>query len=102
MRIASSVQNKVLEAMAVGVPVVASSEAVKGLPLVKGDELLIGDSPEEFAAQVVRVLTDGSLYSRVVAKGRNCVMENYSWKVVGAQLAASGGVSGKAGSGRGN
>jgi glycosyltransferase involved in cell wall biosynthesis len=50
--------------------------------------LLIGDSREEFAAQVVRVLTDGSLYSRVVAKGRNCVMENYSWKVVGAQLAA--------------
>jgi sugar transferase (PEP-CTERM/EpsH1 system associated) len=88
MRIARGVQNKVLEAMAVGIPVVASSEAVKGMPLVKGDEVLIGDSPEEFAAEVVRVLTDGSLYSRVAAKGHNCVVENYSWKVVGAQLAA--------------
>lgn len=86
MRIARGVQNKVLEAMAIGVPVVATSEAIKGLSLVKGDELVIGDTPEEFAAQVLRVLSDRTLYDRVATNGHSCVLENYSWRMIGAQL----------------
>ena len=86
MRIARGVQNKVLEAMAVGIPVVASSEAVKGIHLIKGDEVLIGDTPEDFAAQVVRVLSDNALYERVASKAHTRVVESYSWKAIGYRL----------------
>lgn len=86
MRIARGVQNKVLEAMSVGVPVVATSEAVKGIQLADEDEVLIGDNPQEFAAQVARILSDSTLYERIASKARSRVMESYSWKDVGAQL----------------
>ena len=86
MRIARGVQNKVLEAMAVGVPVVATSEAVKGIQLIKGDEVLIGDAPQDFAAQVIRVLSDNALYEQIVSKARSRVVESYSWKAIGVQL----------------
>ena len=86
MRIARGVQNKVLEAMSVGVPVVATSEAVKGIQVVKGVEVLIGDSPQEFAAQIDRVLSDGALYERISTKARSRVIESYSWERVGAGL----------------
>ena len=86
MRIARGVQNKVLEAMSVGVPVVATSEAVKGIRVVDGVEVLIGDNPEEFAAQIDRVLSDGALYERISTKARSRVMESYSWENVGAEL----------------
>jgi sugar transferase (PEP-CTERM/EpsH1 system associated) len=86
MRIARGVQNKVLEAMALGVPVVTTSQAVKGIQAVRGDEVLIGDNPEEFASQIVRVLSDSRLYRRLVSKARGRVLESYSWKAIGAQL----------------
>jgi polysaccharide biosynthesis protein PslH len=86
MRIARGVQNKVLEAMSVGLPVVATSEAVKGIQLVKDEEVLIGDNPQEFASQVARILSDSTLYERVASKARSRVVESYSWKGIGAQL----------------
>jgi len=87
MRIARGMQNEVLEAMPVTVPVVATSEAVKGIQLAEGDEVLIGDNPREFVAQVARVLSDSALYERIASsKWRNRIMESYSWKDVGAQL----------------
>ena len=86
MRIARGVQNKVLEAMSAGVPVVATSEAVKGIQVAEGSEVLVGDNPEEFAAQVDRILSDSALYERISTQGRNRVMESYSWKGVGADL----------------
>ncbi|MGH7815981.1 MAG: TIGR03087 family PEP-CTERM/XrtA system glycosyltransferase, partial [Candidatus Binatia bacterium] len=58
MRIARGVQNKVLEAMAVGVPVVATPPAIEGIEVRDGEEVLIGTTPEEFANQVIRVLSD--------------------------------------------
>ena len=86
IRIARGVQNKVLEAMSVGVPVVSTSEAVKGIQVTRGEEILIGDSPQEFAAQVARVLSDDALYERIACKARSRVAESYSWKSAGAQL----------------
>ena len=86
MRIARGVQNKVLEAMSSGVPVVATSEAVKGIQVTKGAEVLIGDNPEEFAAQVDLVLSDSALYERISAQARNRVIKSYGWEGIGADL----------------
>jgi sugar transferase (PEP-CTERM/EpsH1 system associated) len=59
MRIARGVQNKVLEALAGGVPVVSTSAAAKALPDSLQSLLSVADSPGEFAGAVVRILRHG-------------------------------------------
>jgi sugar transferase (PEP-CTERM/EpsH1 system associated) len=87
MRIARGVPNKILEAMAVGVPVVATTEAVKGICVTDGEEALLADTPEAFAAQMIRLLSDRYLRSQITKRARQRVQEMYNWKTIGNQLA---------------
>ena len=86
LRIARGVQNKVLEAMAVGVPVVATSAAVKGIRVTNGEEVLIGDSPEYFAAQVTRLLSENELRKQVTKNAWQRVRETYNWSSITSRL----------------
>jgi sugar transferase (PEP-CTERM/EpsH1 system associated) len=87
MRISRGVPNKILEAMAVGVPVVATTEAVKGIRVSDEQELLLGDTAERFAAQVIRLLSDVELRTRITKRARQRVQEVYNWRTIGNQLA---------------
>lgn len=80
-------QNEVLEALALGVPVVASSEAIKTLPSIFKDKVLVGDHPAAFAAHILRLVRDLDYYRSVAAKGRKFAAQHFSWKAVGAKLA---------------
>lgn len=86
MRIARGVQNKVLEAMAMGVPVVATSAAVQGLEVVHGQEVLIGNDPREFAQLVISVLRDAELRRTITKKAWSKMKQLYSWEMAGAKL----------------
>jgi sugar transferase (PEP-CTERM/EpsH1 system associated) len=86
MRIARGVQNKVLEAMAMGIPVVATAGAVQGIEVSDGQEVLIGNYPEEFAAQVIRLLSDADLRKTITTNAWNKMEQVYNWDVVGAKL----------------
>ena len=86
MRIARGVQNKVLEAMAVGVPVVATLPAIEGIKISDGEEVLIGTTPAEFANQVIRVLSDKELRKAVTKKAWNKMNQCYNWQLVGVKL----------------
>src|SRR5436189_465277 len=56
LRIARGVQNKLLEAMAAGLPTVATTVARTGVVAQEGRDLFVADDPDEFAAAVVRLL----------------------------------------------
>jgi sugar transferase (PEP-CTERM/EpsH1 system associated) len=86
MRISRGVPNKILEAMAVGVPVVATREAVKGIRVGNEEELLLADTSKSFADQVIRLLSDFELRARLTKRARQRVQETYNWKAVGHQL----------------
>ena len=86
MRIARGVQNKVLEAMALGVPVVATPAAIEGIEVQDGEEVFVGRNSEEFATQVIRLLADYELRKIVVKKAWNKMSQQYNWDVVGSQL----------------
>jgi glycosyltransferase involved in cell wall biosynthesis len=86
MRIARGVQNKVLEAMAVGVPVVATPLAIEGIEVRDGEDVLVGSSSEEFAAQVTRLLTDSELRRALTKKAWNKMNQFYNWDFIGAKL----------------
>jgi glycosyltransferase involved in cell wall biosynthesis len=82
------IQNKVLEAMAMGIPVVATPAGAAGLEASPGRDLLVAHEPEEFAAQVCRLLADSSLAGKVARAGR-CYVERYHrWDTAARALEA--------------
>ena len=79
LRFAAGVQNKVLEAMAVGLPVVTTSYVNAGLEAEDGRHLLVADEPEEFADVVISLLKDAQLRRKLGHAGREFVMTHYRW-----------------------
>lgn len=73
---------KILEAMAIGVPVVATSKGAEGLNAQNGEHLLIADSPEEFAGHITKLLHDRILVNRITSNARKFVREKFDWDVV--------------------
>jgi glycosyltransferase involved in cell wall biosynthesis len=84
----AGIQNKVLEAMACGAPVVTSSRAVAALRVRPGVDCLVADTPQAFAAEIVRLLDDAGLRQRMTDAARRYVEMNHSWGQVAAQLEA--------------
>ncbi len=79
LTIARGTQNKVLESMAMGVPVVCSPIVSKGVDAVPGEHLLCASSFEEYVAQIERVLRSPSLRRELALAGRNRVLTHHSW-----------------------
>jgi sugar transferase (PEP-CTERM/EpsH1 system associated) len=79
MRIARGVQNKILEAMAMGVPVVTNSLGAKGVSAQPGTEILVADNPYDFAMQVVKLINDSGWREQVSKNAREAVEQRYNW-----------------------
>jgi glycosyltransferase involved in cell wall biosynthesis len=71
---------KILEAMALGTPVVATSKGAEGLGAVSGEHLLIADSPEDFAHRVIQLLKNPILHDHISKNGKRFVKEKYNWE----------------------
>ncbi len=78
----SGIQNKLLEAMACGCPVVTSPTGNQGIYARHGIEAMIGDSADEFAEHTVKILTDKELADTLSVKGRNLIVRTHSWESV--------------------
>jgi sugar transferase (PEP-CTERM/EpsH1 system associated) len=81
LRIAAGVQNKILEAMSAGLPVVATARAAQGLRPEVADVVEIADTAPEFARRVVHLLRNPQLAHAHGLKGRHRVAINYDWHV---------------------
>jgi polysaccharide biosynthesis protein PslH len=79
-RAGSGMQLKILEAMALGTPVVATSRAVGGAQVEHEKHLMIADTPEDFAQQVVRLLSDTALALDIRRRGRTLVEKSFNWQ----------------------
>jgi sugar transferase (PEP-CTERM/EpsH1 system associated) len=86
LRIGGGTRLKILDALAMGRPVVSTSLASEGLDLADGHELLIADGAEAFAAAAVRLLRDPAQRAELGAAGRRAVEKRYTWPVVLAGL----------------
>lgn len=73
---------KILEAMSLRTPVVATSKGAEGLDVQHDEHLLIADTPEHFADQVVRLLKDPALRERLTENAYRLVSEKYDWGIV--------------------
>ncbi len=79
MRVARGVQNKVLEAMAMGRPVIAAVECVDAISARSGEELIAVRSAQEYVDEVKRLVTCVDDADRIGAAGRACVVQRFSW-----------------------
>ena len=77
---------KILEAMALGTPVVATSKGAEGLEVTPGYDILIADEPAEFAQQVINLLGDGALRHRLATNARHLVERRYDWQQIGRRF----------------
>jgi glycosyltransferase involved in cell wall biosynthesis len=71
---------KILEAMALGTPVVATSKGAEGLDARTGEHLLIADSAGDFAESTVRLLKEAGLRQQLAANSQKIVREKYDWE----------------------
>ena len=79
-------QNKVLEAMAAGRPVVTSSMVAEGLGGRPGEDFLLADDPASMAAQIVALLGDERRRQRIAESGLRLVRECHSWDRVSQRM----------------
>jgi glycosyltransferase involved in cell wall biosynthesis len=86
LRYGSGVKNKILAAMAMQKPIVATSLSIDGLDLADDREVLLADEPRAFAEKVVGLLSDPKTVSRLAGNGLARVQSQYSWPAMGRAL----------------
>lgn len=78
IRIATGLHAKILEAMATGIPVVATPRSCEGMPLADGEEIMLAATPVSFAEKVIKLLKDEHLSEKIAEKGRVLIDNNYT------------------------
>lgn len=79
---------KILEAMALGTPVVTTSKGAEGIDVEHGTHLLVADTPQSMVDAIVRLLDDAPLARRLASAARARVAERYTWAEAGRRLDA--------------
>ncbi len=86
LRSGSGMRVKILNAMAMGLPVVSTTIGAEGIEVTDGENILLADGAQDFAEATVRVLSDPALAARIAEGGRRLMAERYSWERVGERL----------------
>lgn len=86
LRFGAGVKNKVLSALSLGTPVVTTSIGAEGIGGEDGRHYLIADTPEQFAAAILRICQNRELARTLVENGVNLIDRKYSWHEKGELL----------------
>ena len=79
LNIARGTQNKLLEAMAMGVPVVTSRVAAGGVDAIGGEHFHVASTPQEYREAIFRILADPSERNRLAVAGRDRMLSHHAW-----------------------
>lgn len=86
MRDGGGTRLKILDALAMAKPIVATTMAYEGISVTPEHNVLVADSPDEFVTQIGRLLNDKELCRKLGAEARRFAIDYYSWPVIGKQL----------------
>jgi glycosyltransferase involved in cell wall biosynthesis len=89
LRVGVGVKNKILETMALGSPIVATSKSLTGTPLNSGVHALVADGPEEIYEAVAMLMDDRALAKSLSLAARAEVESHYTWASVAARFEAT-------------
>ena len=79
MQIGTGLQNKLLEAMSMKIPSITTSLANDALGATDGEDILIGDTAEKLAKNILKLLNDEELYQKIAENGYRFVKQTYNW-----------------------
>lgn len=80
MFIGTGLQNKLLEAMALGIPCITTTLANNALQAIPNESILIADTKEAFLEAINRLMKDEKNRERIAQNGKAFVLENYNWQ----------------------
>ncbi len=86
IRIGGGTNFKVLEAMSLGVPIIAQPERLSGLRAVPGEHFLSAITGQEYAEQINVLYADGKLREKLAVNARTLIDKYYSWEKIGQSL----------------
>ena len=79
LRIGGGTRLKIFEAMAMGKATISTSIGAEGLPVQSGENILLADTPKDFADRVISLLRDANQRRKLGTAARTLVEESYSW-----------------------
>jgi len=82
----AGIQNKILEAMATGTPVVTTSKAISALQTVPGKDIIIADTSDDFSLEVLHLMENQDFRQGIAASGLRYVRNYHNWAMVSNQL----------------
>ncbi len=82
IRYGSGMRTKILEAMGMGKAIVSTTLGCENIDVAGGRDILIADSPDEFANSVIRLLGNASLRKEIGRNARDLVEKKYSWDAI--------------------
>ncbi len=86
LRVAAGMQNKIVQAMACELPVVATPVANEGIAARPDEQILLAENPDAFATHVARLLQDPTLRAQLGRSGRTYVEANWTWEALFRRL----------------
>lgn len=86
MMIGTGMQNKLLEAMALGIPCITTSLANNAIKAINGESILVANNKSEFVLAIEHLLNDENFYQKIAQEGRQFVKKKYSWKIATSPL----------------
>ena len=86
LRQGSGTRLKILEAMALGIPIVSTTKGAEGLGVRHGEHLLLADDAPTFAQHTTALLRDPALGQRLSAQARQLVEQHYDWSFIGQRF----------------
>lgn len=81
-RLARGVQNKILQALACGLPVITTRLGLEGINAKPGEDILVADTGQEFFEATKKLLETEDLYSSLSVNGEELIQREYSWNSV--------------------
>ncbi|MCC7207606.1 MAG: glycosyltransferase, partial [Anaerolineae bacterium] len=88
LRTGAGIKNKVLEAMAMGLPLVATPLSLDGIPAAAGEHALIAGTGDALAEAAARLLQDSALREHMGANNRRLIESKFTWGAVAARYEA--------------
>ncbi len=89
LRMGGGTRLKILQAMAMKIPIVSTSIGAEGLDAIDGDHLLLRDHPKEFAEGVFELIENVSRRHKMAEKAYQFVKEEYDWRKIGGRIDAA-------------
>ncbi len=86
MMIGIGMQNKLIEAMAMGIPCITTPLANNAIKGIHNESIIVAKEKEEFVEAIEKLLTDKHFYKQISEAGKKLVLENFNWRSSTSQL----------------